>query len=90
MNGTTFLAVVALSTAAASQGLESGVLVPAQAPVRNAGTLDWSTGTWHRATGPDNILAANAGGVQSIYDNTCTFTGGQMFVASEDCWDLHQ
>lgn len=61
-------------------------------PALDAGVLDYATGTWTR-TGANRPAsgAAAAGGIggQPIYNNTCTWTGGQFFAPSETCWERY-
>jgi len=56
---------------------------PAPHPPRDAGTLDWATGTWSR-----NGSAPEAGALV-VFDNTCSWTGGLRYADVLDCWQLY-
>ncbi len=75
---------------AAAQRTDLGSL-PA-VPARHAGVLDYATGTWSR--GGPNAAGTPAPGIDQlgslvVYDNTCTWTGGQRFAASQTCWERY-
>ncbi len=54
-------------------------------PVRNAGVLDYSTGTWKAPQQLSGIAPT------VIYDNTCIFTGGSFFAPlGADCAELYE
>ena len=73
-----------LCSSALAQNVRTAV--PITTKIRNAGTLDWATGTWHRTGGQ----AANAPGVDVMYDNTCAWSGGAFYVINERCFDQYE
>ena len=77
--------VALLSCSALAQNSRSG-LIPITSPIRDAGTLDWSTGTWHRQGGAQ----ANGTGFNVIYDNRCTWTGGAFYIGNANCWQQYE
>ena len=82
--GLAFLCITGGSAAAQLSGTQT--LHPADGKLRRAAELDWSTGTWRPNP---RFQTAEAGATQVIYNNTCTWTGGQRFVASETCWERY-
>jgi hypothetical protein len=68
------------ASAAAQQRFPESRKFPITAPIRNAGTVDVTTGKWTRAG------AAKAGS-QIVYNNTCTWAGGTYYAAFDWCED---
>jgi hypothetical protein len=61
---------------------------PVSGTVRDGGTLDWKTGTWQR-TG-NQLVGANAAGAVTIYNNTCSWTGGAFFAGGfNTCFETY-
>ena len=81
--GLTAMAVVLLSGAAAAQSVDSSGIHPVTAPLRDAGTLDLSTGLWRSGSGP--ALRAST----PVFDNTCTWTGGGFYAGPPHCMDIY-
>jgi hypothetical protein len=65
----------------AQQRLDPSRLYPVTAPIKNAGTVDVSTGKW---TGPQKSTKL---GSQSIYNNTCTWTTLNYYAVFDWCDD---
>ena len=83
-------ALAAALTSFASVSAQSPTTVlTADTEARDAGILDWATGTWRRG---NNAAFANAVGAKTIYNNTCTFTGGGgvLFADHLSCWDRYE
>lgn len=78
-------AALLASPALPQQPVPPGRLQPITAPVRDAGTLDVSTGKWTRPA----QRAQKAGGVQVIFDNTCFWQGLGYYAGAEPCEDLY-
>lgn len=75
--------VALLCASAAGQGVLQKH--PVTAPVRDAGVLNWATGTWDRASGS----FANAPGATVAFNNTCNWSGGAFFGGTYDCWQVY-
>jgi len=76
-------AALLCSTAAAQSQIDPSRIYPVTAPIKHAGTYDIQTGTWTPAGG---VLAANN---TIIYNNTCTWTGGNFYSGLESCEDVY-
>jgi hypothetical protein len=77
-----FAASAALSCLSfAQQRLDPSRLYPVTGPVRDAGTVDVTTGKWTRPQAPTKS------GSQVIYNNTCAWTGGALLAGFEACED---
>jgi hypothetical protein len=72
-------AALLCSTAVAQQKLDPSRLYPVTAPIKNAGTVDVSTGKW---TKPAQQVKT---GSQSIYNNTCTWTTLNYYAGFDWC-----
>ena len=70
-----------LCSSALAQNVRTALPITSQ--IKDGGTLDWATGTWHRNTGS----LANAPGANVIFENTCTWSGGAFYVGNATCWD---
>lgn len=70
-----------LCSSALAQNVRTALPITSQ--IKDGGTLDWATGTWHRNTGS----IANAPGASVIYENTCTWSGAAFYAGNGTCWD---
>jgi hypothetical protein len=70
--------LLALSAAAQEQ-LPRSRLFPITAPIRDAGTVDVTTGKWTRPHGSTKV------GSQVVYNNTCTWAGGAYYAGFDWC-----
>ena len=75
--------VALLCASAAGQSVQQSH--PITTPVRNAGVLNWATGTWNRTGGS----FANAPGATVSFNNTCNWSGGGSFGGLYDCWQFY-
>jgi hypothetical protein len=77
---------VALCAASLAQAPVAGRgPVRAKQPPRYAGSVDVTTGRWTKVPAP----RAGASAVQTIYNNTCTWTGGVYFMPMDECEEVH-
>lgn len=76
-------AALLCSTALAQQQLDPARRLPVTVPLKNAGTLDVTTGKW---TPPG---AANKKAVQTVYNNTCTWTVTAYYAGFSECEDSY-
>ncbi len=76
-------ALLALPAAAAQLGVPASRVHPVTSSPKRV-TIDFVTGKRIKAGG--QILAAN---VQTIYNNTCSWVGGNSYVALEVCEDVY-
>src|SRR5687767_11212643 len=65
--------------AAAQHSLDRSRLYPVTSPIRNAGTVDVTTGKWTKPT-----QQVKAGG-QTIFNNTCTWTTLNYYESFDWC-----
>ncbi len=74
---------------AAQNRIDPARLHPVKHPPRHAGTVDVTTGKWSK---PAHAIATQkAGGVQTIFNNTCTWTGGGYFAGFQSCeWNFDE
>lgn len=72
-----------LCSSALAQNVRTAV--PINVPIKDGGTLDWATGTWHHNSGS----FANAPGANVIFENTCNFSGGAFYSPNANCWDQY-
>ena len=85
LRSTLILAGAALlcSAASAQSQIDPSRIYPITVPIKHAGTYHVATGTW---SPPSGGLAA---GNTIIYNNTCTWTGGNFYGGLEACEDLY-
>lgn len=76
------LGVAALSTLASAQAVGAEVY-PITAKPRHAGTYDVATGRFVQRNAKVGTPAF------TIYDNTCSWSGGQFYVATDTCEDVY-
>ena len=83
-NGRLFLGCALIAVPAAAQQLAPNKRIyPITAPVRDAGTVDVTTGRWTRGTSALKL------GSQVIYDNTCTWAGGAYYAGFDWCEEVY-
>jgi hypothetical protein len=83
-------AVLLCSTAAAQQRLDPARMHPITGPIKNAGTVDVTTGKW---TKPSQHVAGvqKAGAIQTVFKNNCTWTGGAYYAGFQSCeWNFDE
>ena len=68
----------------AQQSLDPSKLHPIAVPIRTAGVFNWNTKQWVSGPKVDRQLAS----AQTVYRNTCTWTGGGFYLGIEHCEDL--
>ena len=68
----------------AQQSLDPSKLHPIAVPIRIAGVFNWNTKQWVSGPKVDRQLAS----AQTVYRNTCTWTGGGFYLGIEHCEDL--
>jgi hypothetical protein len=76
-------AALLCSTAAAQHRIDPARMVPVTGQLRNAGTVDITTGTW---TAPN---AQPKKAVQTVYNNTCTWTTTVYYAGYGECEDSY-
>jgi hypothetical protein len=76
-------AALLCSTALAQHDLGSGRLVPVTSPIKNAGTVDVTTGRW---TAPGTSTKAAP---TNVFNNTCTWTTAAYYAAFGECEDSY-
>lgn len=69
-----------LCGAAAAQDSDTSRWSPVTVPIRDAGTLNLATGAW-TASRPDASTV--------VYDNTCRWTGGNVYAITKECEDAY-
>lgn len=77
------LAACACMSSAHAQTVDLSRLTPVSPNVRHAGVFDVSTGKFVRADTATSTV------VQTIYNNTCTWSGGAFYVGAQSCEDLY-
>ncbi len=82
-------AVLLCSTAAAQQRIDPARMFPITGPIKDAGTIDVTTGKW---TKPGHTATTQkTGAIQSIYYNNCTWAGGGFYAGFESCeWNFDE
>ncbi len=76
-------ALMLCSVAAAQRRIDPSRLAPITVPIKDAGVVDVATGKW---TKPSRAgTTQKAGSVQTIYNNTCSWTGGGFIANFESC-----
>ncbi len=81
--------VVLCSLSAAQHRIDPTRLRPVTGSIKDAGRVDVTTGRWTRPA--QSVSARSAGGVQTIYNNTCTWTGGSTIAMFESCeWNFDE
>jgi len=76
-------AALLCSTAAAQHELGSARRVPITAPIKNAGTVDVTTGRW---TAPGTSTKAAP---VNVFNNTCTWTVTNFYGGAGECEDIY-
>src|SRR5687767_8796136 len=76
-------AALLCSTATAQHELDSARRIPVTVPIKHAGTVDITTGTW---TAPGTSTKAAA---VNIFNNTCTWTVTNFYAAFGECEDSY-
>jgi hypothetical protein len=74
-------AALLCTSAAAQQKLDPSRMYPITSPIKNAGTVDVTTGKW---TKPAQQVKT---GSSTIFNNTCTWTGGGFYAGFDWCED---
>jgi hypothetical protein len=67
--------------ALAQQQIDPSNLIPVTSPLIDAGTFNWSTKRWVSPRAAEALRAAS----QTVYNNTCTWTGGNFYTGMADC-----
>ncbi len=82
-------AIVLCSVASAQQRIDPARMFPITGRIKDAGTIDVTTGKW---TKPSQAgTASKALGTQTSYNNTCTWTGGGFYAGFESCeWNFDE
>ncbi len=70
------------SFATAQRRVDPSTLYPIPGEVRYAGTYHLSSGTWTR---PGDGVLSFTSGTTSVYTNTCSWTGGSLYLGLETC-----
>ena len=83
LRSTAFAIVLLSGTAIAQHAVDAGRRYPITAPIQDAGTFDLDTMIW---LSPQAAGALSASGL-TVYNNTCTWTGGSYYTGTGSCED---
>lgn len=75
-------AAVLCTTGFAQNTLDASKVYPITSPVKDAGTFNVNTRRW---MAPSQLQTQQAVGLQIIYDNTCSWTGGAFYTGTGAC-----
>lgn len=78
-------AALLCSAGFAQNQIDPGKMYPITSTPKNAGVYDWGAKKW---VGNDRAVSLRANSL-SVYDNTCTWTGGGFFTSVESCEALY-
>jgi hypothetical protein len=84
-------AVLLCSTAAAQQRLDPARMVPITGPIKDAGTVDVTTGKWTKPSHQAHNTQKSGTSIITVFKNNCTWTGGGYYAGFQSCeWNFDE